>query len=163
MRENDDIVSEPAQVASIFNEYYISIAQYKGVSDSIENMTFDDIILRHAKHKSIVLINDTITTSSTFDFQEIDSGIMLKYINDLSLNKAPGYDGLQPFFVKTAGNVIASSLCAIFNKCVTDHSFPSQMKLSEISPIFKKNDNLLKENYRSVNLLPILSKVLNAF
>ena len=33
------------------------------------------------------------------------------------------------------------------------------MKLADISPIFKKKNNLLKENYRSVNVLTILSKV----
>ena len=33
------------------------------------------------------------------------------------------------------------------------------MKLAEISPMFKKNDNLDKENYRSVNILTIMSKV----
>ena len=34
------------------------------------------------------------------------------------------------------------------------------MKLAEISPIYKKDDNLRKENYRSVNLLIMISKVL---
>ena len=33
------------------------------------------------------------------------------------------------------------------------------MKLAEISPIYKKNDSLRKENYRSVNLLVMISKV----
>ena len=33
------------------------------------------------------------------------------------------------------------------------------MKMAEITPIFKKNDNLRKENYRSVNLLTIFSKL----
>ena len=37
--------------------------------------------------------------------------------------------------------------------CVTASFFPSEMKLAEISPIFKRNDNLCKENYRSINLL----------
>ena len=33
------------------------------------------------------------------------------------------------------------------------------MKVAEISPIYKENDNLHKENYRSVNLLIMISKV----
>ena len=33
------------------------------------------------------------------------------------------------------------------------------MKLAEISPIFKRDDNLCKENYRSINLLAIVSKL----
>ena len=33
------------------------------------------------------------------------------------------------------------------------------MKLAEISPVFEKNDNLDKVNYRSVNILTTISKV----
>ena len=33
------------------------------------------------------------------------------------------------------------------------------MKLAEISPIFKRNDNICKENYRSINLLTTASKL----
>ena len=33
------------------------------------------------------------------------------------------------------------------------------MKVAEINPMFKKNDNLDKENYRLVNLLTAMSKV----
>ena len=33
------------------------------------------------------------------------------------------------------------------------------MKLAEISPIFKRDDSLCKENYRSINLLAIVSKL----
>ena len=33
------------------------------------------------------------------------------------------------------------------------------MKLAEISQMFKKNDNLDKENYRSVNILTAMSKI----
>ena len=33
------------------------------------------------------------------------------------------------------------------------------MKLAEISPIFKMNGNLCKENYRSINILAIVSKL----
>ena len=33
------------------------------------------------------------------------------------------------------------------------------MKMADISPIYKKIDNLCKNNYRSVNLLSVLSKL----
>ena len=37
--------------------------------------------------------------------------------------------------------------------------FPSVVKMSEISPVFKKLDSLCKVNYRSVNLLTVWSKI----
>ena len=37
--------------------------------------------------------------------------------------------------------------------------FPEELKLAEVSPIFKKKDDLDKENYRPVSVLPHVSKV----
>ena len=38
--------------------------------------------------------------------------------------------------------------------------FPVDMKLAEISPVFKKIESLCEENYRSVNILTVISKIL---
>ena len=37
--------------------------------------------------------------------------------------------------------------------------FPKELKLAEVSPIFKKEDDLDKENYRPVSVLPHVSNV----
>ena len=37
--------------------------------------------------------------------------------------------------------------------------FPSNLKLGNITPIFKKDDPLDKSNYRPISMLPLLSKV----
>ena len=74
-------------------------------------------------------------------------------------DKAAGFDGLQAKFLKLSGYKYICCLCDVFNKCVCTNGFPSYMKLAEKSPIHKKDDNLRKENYRSVNLLIMISKV----
>ena len=71
-----------------------------------------------------------------------------------------GHDSLKASFLKLSGSRLNNSLCDLFNTCVTASFFPTDMKLMEISPIFKKNDNLCKENYRSINFLTSTSKVL---
>ena len=40
-----------------------------------------------------------------------------------------------------------------------NNTFPSNMKQAEVSPIYKKSDNLSKENYRPVSILTRLSKI----
>ena len=37
--------------------------------------------------------------------------------------------------------------------------FSEKLKLAEVSPIFKKKDELDKETYRPVSVLPLVSKV----
>ena len=57
------------------------------------------------------------------------------------------------------GENLATSLCLLFNRCIDSCTFPTNMKMAEICPVYKKLDNLSKENYRSVNLLIVFSKL----
>ena len=38
-------------------------------------------------------------------------------------------------------------------------NFPDKLKLADITPFFKKNNPLEKENYRLVSVLPVVSKI----
>ena len=48
---------------------------------------------------------------------------------------------------------------AVSNKSFTSGEFPDCLKQANVSPIFKKDDSLNKENYRPVSILLLLSKV----
>ena len=45
------------------------------------------------------------------------------------------------------------------NESLTNNKFPDTLKLSDITPIYKKLDPSDKANYRPVSILPLLSKV----
>ena len=87
------------------------------------------------------------------------SECMAKYIKNLKTNKAAGCDNLKPIFLQKGGEHLVSSLCCLFNECVKLSSFPSSLKLADISPLFKKKDPLCKNNYRPVNVLTVISKL----
>jgi hypothetical protein len=42
---------------------------------------------------------------------------------------------------------------------ILNKKFPSKLKLADITPLFKKLENIFKENYRPVSLLPVVSKI----
>ena len=48
--------------------------------------------------------------------------------------------------------------CFFLNRRWVSH-FPASMKMADISPILKKIDNLCKNNYRTVNILSVFSKL----
>ena len=159
VREGDFIITDPAHVADIFNTYYASIAEYESESDSIDNLAFSEMIEKHQTHESIVLIHNKISFACEFNFNITSPEIFAKYIDKLQNNKAVGYDGLKTTFIKNIRPSVMQLFCELFNICINASSFPSDMKLAEISPIFKRGDNLCKENYRSINLLAIVSKL----
>ena len=53
----------------------------------------------------------------------------------------------------------SKELTTIINNSLKDGLFPNEMKLADISPVFKKDDDLNKVNYRPVSILSHMSKV----
>ena len=50
-------------------------------------------------------------------------------------------------------------LTKIINYSFENGCFPDELKLAEVSPIFKKNDDLDKENYKLISILSHVPKV----
>ena len=45
------------------------------------------------------------------------------------------------------------------NEIITQKSFPNNLKLVDVTPVFKKEDASLLKNYRPVIVLPVVSKI----
>ena len=54
---------------------------------------------------------------------------------------------------------IATPLASLINASIRQCQFPRDLKLANVSPVFKKKDNLDKVNYRPVSILPAISKI----
>ena len=158
LKENGSIISDAYKVADIFNMYYKSIAEYKFQDYGLHNLDFDNAIAKHASHTSISLIKQSIFANYEFSFSPISVQSMSRYISLLKSNKAVGHDGLHAAFLKCSGNNMATSLCNVFNVSISCN-FPSRIKWADVNPIYKKKDNLCKKNYRSVNVLAVVSEV----
>ena len=61
--------------------------------------------------------------------------------------------------LKSTVHIILAFITKIINFSFKNGCFPDELKLAEFSPIFKKNDDLDKENYRPVSVLSHVSKV----
>jgi hypothetical protein len=55
---------------------------------------------------------------------------------------------------------ILEPLTLVINQCLHHGIFPDKLKTARISPIFKKDDKTLLNNYRPISVLPPISKVL---
>ena len=112
--QGDVIITDPAHVADIFNTYCAYIAEYESESDSIDNLTFSEMIEKHQTHESIVLIRSKISFACEFNFNITSPEIFAKYLDKLQNNKAVGYDGLKATFIKNIRpSVMQLSLRAI--------------------------------------------------
>ena len=61
--------------------------------------------------------------------------------------------------VKLANKKICKDLANCINECIKQNKFPNELKIADITPIFKKEDPLDKTNYRPISILPTVSKI----
>ena len=64
---------------------------------------------------------------------------------------------------KENADIFGSYICDFFNDSVERGDFPSILKLANIAPVFKKGFKGSKDNYRPVSILPVISKIFEAF
>ena len=73
--------------------------------------------------------------------------------------KATGVDIVSNPLLKTASPVISSQLAGIFNQCTEHGTFPNDLKIGKVIPIFKswEKDNL--GNYRPISILSAFARI----
>ena len=116
-----------------------------------------NIITSFSNHPSIIKIKCKFKLNKKFSFQCVSEATVRKVVKSLPSNKA------------TAGefsvNVLKNSKTCFFdlinciNEAIENNKFPDSLKLSDITPLYKKLDPSDKVSYKPVSVLPLLSKV----
>ena len=88
--------------------------------------------------------------------------MVVEKLNKLKSNKAPGTDGLvSDFFLKTSGdNLLTTSI--IFRKSLDEGVVPKDLKLANVSAIFKNDTKDNAGNYRPASLTAHACKLLES-
>jgi hypothetical protein len=135
------------ELACVFNEYFINVI----------NPTQTD----NLKEDSSVAEN--LNTVCNRPFGQIDltpvTAQEIKIIRSLKWTTASGYDGVSPRLLKLSLPYIISPLTYLCNKSLTSGIFPTWLKYSQVTPIFKKGNKCELSNYRPISLLTSFSKI----
>ena len=81
-------------------------------------------------------------------------------IADLKIGKANGIDDLSAEVFKISALAIVPYLQKLINQTFSQGEFPGCLKIAKVVPLFKPGSKTDVDNYRSISLLPVLSKVL---
>ena len=90
----------------------------------------------------------------------VAAGAVRAVLDSISPHKACGPDGVSARVIRECSTEIAVPLTIICQLSLDQGIFPRSWKKANIIPIFKKGRKCMPENYRSVSLLPLFSKVL---
>ena len=164
--ENNEIIKEDKEIAELFNNYFVNIVKdlnipeinhSKLLENSSTNITtepIDVIIQNFSDHLSILKINEHINQTEIFSFKLINEMDIETEIKALNSNKAPGVDGIPVNILREAIDILKYPLAQLFNISIENQIFPNDLKFANVTPIFKKDENVKKENYRPISILP---------
>ena len=88
---------------------------------------------------------------------------ILKIIQSLNPNKAHVNDKISIWMLKPCRDSLCRPLEFIFNNCLANGIFPSDLKKGNIVPVHKKYDKQCLSNYQLIPSLPISSKIFERY
>ena len=83
-----------------------------------------------------------------------------KILSSTSIRKAAGIDDLTGRFLKDGSRVLSKSISELCNLFIKLGSFLDSSKNAKLKPLFKKGSKTNPSNYRTISLLPLISKII---
>ena len=77
-------------------------------------------------------------------------------LSNVNTRKACGHDMLPRRLIKKSSRAIAGPVAKVLNRSIAHSRYPSRWKMGQVTPLFKKDEELDKRNYRPVTVLPCL-------
>ena len=136
LSENGEFLTENSKIAKTFNSLF------ETVNDSLNLFT----------RSSKVNVSDDTIQGIILNFSNHPN--FSKVVKNLPLDKASAAE----IPIKTLKESFPEPANCI-NESLTNNKFPDTLKLSDITPVFRKVDPSDKVDYRSVSILPLVSKV----
>ena len=144
----------------------MNIQQYEDHLVNTDN--YDDPIVRAKEnfknHQSIELIKCHYENiNNSFYFSNITHTEPEKELKKLDSSKSLPNSDIPTKIIKDNIHIFTPILQQEFNKSIELGKLPSEMKLADVTVVFKKEDRTNKKNHRLISTLSNLSKVFERY
>ena len=159
-------MSEEVKVADTFNKLFSTVVKElkieKGGNLLTEVTEETDLvpkaIKKYKNHPSILRIKSSFKHPKIFSFKYFNVADVKRDINNLNSKKATPKGGRPVKILKWNSDIIVPALTECYSQNIKNFTFSYELKNTDISPQYKKRDCHDKSNYRSVSIVPLLSK-----
>ncbi len=145
-KHGDIIMHDKQTIANKFNTFFANIGP--NISAQI-NMPMNNTFYNYL----------TGTHNNTFQFQSINEEMTMSIIDKLAPKTGCGFHDISSKMIKIIKSALINPVTLIINQMLTTGIFPDKLKIAKIIPLHKKDEETLFTNYRSISLLPALSKI----
>jgi len=144
--DTSTVTKDNSKLASVMNKHFVSIGQ-KLASQVPDSTTHFSSYLR------------SIDQRNSFFFTPITEEEVEREIIMTPYNKSYGLYSFPITLLKCAKHLLKKPLTEIFNTSILNGKYPSKLKISKITPIFKAGDETDPDNYRPISLLSNLNRI----
>ena len=165
--EDGEIISNDGTIAEIFNKYFANIVDTLDIEgfdahDYPHDPNLDyilNIVEKFKTHPSIVKIKEHVSIEELFYLKPIDEKIINDKIGSLNKRKPTTYKNIPTKILVENKDIISPIITEIYNNSNNKSDFPNALKLADVTPAHKKEERIMKGNYRPVSILPPVSKI----
>jgi hypothetical protein len=141
---NNERITERRLIANAFNNYFASIASKLNDKSDIEPSTTATKDFMPAREMHSMLMTECTPEEISKTIKELQNGMS----SDIPVK-----------VIKKTSGIISLILALYFNYYMKAGIFPKELKIGNITPIHKKGNEQLLENYRPISTLPIFGKI----
>ena len=139
-------INNPSKIANNFNNHFTSIAE-----------KIEDNLVKSKFNYSKYLSNPN---EYSFFMKPTNAEEVLCEITKLKNNKSIGPCSIPLKFLKLFKTTLSEPISLKANIPFSTGTFPSTLKTANVTPIYKKEDHTLCNNYRPISLLSNISKII---
>ena len=117
----------------ITENFFIINEEYRNISDSVQQAT-----VKFESHPGISLIKNKITNENNFNFEPVSLSDIEFEIRLPNAKKAT--TNIPPKILKSSSEATVHVLYRLCNETMSKGVFPDNLKLADVTPVFKKDD-----------------------
>ena len=144
-KHNDQVIENGYDIANRFNRFFVNVGSTLANKIPVSNECPLDFM--------------KFNNASVFGVTQVEESEIVNIIGNFN-DSAAGWDEFKPKVIKSIKHSVKIPLAHISNLSFTSGIFPKELKIANIVPIFKADDEMVFTNYRPVSVLPVFSKLL---
>ena len=124
------------------NSFFINIAKGLELKEDHESNAnaLEDVLDAFNSHPSIERIRRIVKTNKNFSFQTVPEDLVRKIVLKLDGSKATPVGDIPANTLKSTVDIHLPFITKTINFSFENGCFPDEVKLAEVSPIFKKKE-----------------------
>ena len=151
----------------VFNNFFINIVPNlkKPTNHNYDTdflVTNDQVanaLNKFRNHPSIGMINIKRKTDQCFSFGPVTYDDILEKANNLGTAKASQQSDIPTKILKQNSDYFKGYFYGNMNHCISKSMFPTDLKLADMTPVYKNISKNFKDTYRPVSILFNISKI----